>query len=110
KAAYIKVFAGMGWFLSPQKDKRILNFFYTAYYFPLLILGIVGAVLTRKTWREVSLIYFLYIPFLLTTMVFFAHTSSRVYLDIYLMILAAFTLVQVGEWLWFKYNTRRGLP
>ncbi|MFQ5861551.1 MAG: ArnT family glycosyltransferase [Candidatus Brocadiales bacterium] len=102
KAAFIKAFAGMGWILSPQKDRPILNFIYTASYLPLLIFGIAGAILTRKTWREISIIYFLFVPFLLITMLFFAHTSSRVYLDIYLMVLAAFTLVKVGEWLWLN--------
>jgi hypothetical protein len=58
-------------------------------------------VLTRHRWRELGPIYLQFLCFAAVTAVFWAHTSHRVYLDVYLIVFAAYTLqVAWSKWGW----------
>ncbi len=61
---------------------------YALSYGPAAILGVVGMWITRKRWRQLGLVYLLFLSFALVTAVFFAHTSHRSYLDLYWIVLA----------------------
>lgn len=66
---------------------------YFLFYFPILILSGVGAWHSRRQWRELGSIGMLVLAFVLCTAVFWAHTSHRMYLEPFLMILAARALI-----------------
>lgn len=91
-----KIWAGFSWNFSPEKDPLRQQVYFFS-YFPLLVLGIVGILLTWRRWRELSLIYFLFLAFILVTAVFWAHTSHRSYLDVYLMVFAAYTCTVIYQ-------------
>jgi 4-amino-4-deoxy-L-arabinose transferase-like glycosyltransferase len=86
--AFRKVGAAFSWTLNPERDSftQVVYFFS---YVPVLFLGIAGVWLAKKRWREHMLIYGLFTSFILVTAIFFGHTSHRVFLDVYLIILAA---------------------
>jgi apolipoprotein N-acyltransferase len=54
-----------------------------------MLLGIWGMFRHRSHWREDCLIYFLFATFILVTGIFWAHTSHRVYLDVYWIAFAS---------------------
>ncbi len=83
-----KVWTGFSWNFSPVKE-RLEQWVYFISYFPILVLGVTGMWLTRLRWRELGLIYLLFLTFVVSTAVFWAHTSHRTYLDVYLMVFAA---------------------
>lgn len=89
KLAMMKMYAALSPFISPEGDNALRRVMYTISYSPVLILAIVGAFLSRKRWREVCIFYFLFFSFLGVTIMVFAHTAHRVYLDVYLMVLAS---------------------
>jgi 4-amino-4-deoxy-L-arabinose transferase-like glycosyltransferase len=62
---------------------------YTAWWVPLLVLGLVGAWRDRTHWRRNMLFGMHFGAFSLVTGLVWAHTSHRSYLDVYLMVLAA---------------------
>ena len=79
------------WVLNPRKG----GIFQTIYFFsysPILVLGLLGVLETRHRWKEFGLIYMLFISFLLVVAVFFAHTSHRTHLDIFLIIFSAHSI------------------
>ncbi len=86
-----KIWTGFSWIFSPGK-RSIEQLAYISSYFPLLVFGGWGFWITRDRWREFSLIYMLFLSFMAGTAVFWAHTSHRSYLDVYLMIFAAHSL------------------
>jgi hypothetical protein len=49
-------------------------------------------ILSWRSWREHSLIYALFLSFLIVTAVFFGHTSHRSYLDVYWIAYSAYVL------------------
>jgi 4-amino-4-deoxy-L-arabinose transferase-like glycosyltransferase len=61
-------------------------------YGPMLVLGLRGMWLTRREWRVHLLIYGLFLTFVGITALLWAHTSHRVYLDVYLIVFAAAAL------------------
>jgi 4-amino-4-deoxy-L-arabinose transferase-like glycosyltransferase len=65
---------------------------YLLSYGPILLLGLVGAWLTRRAWREHAIIYLQVFGFTGVTADYWAHTSHRVYLDVFLMLYAAFVI------------------
>lgn len=91
KRAFLKVGAAFSWRQNPARPGMV-QIVYFCSYLPVLVLGCCGIYLSRKRWRELSLIYALFVTFILVTAVFFAHTSHRVYLDVYLMVFAAYAL------------------
>jgi 4-amino-4-deoxy-L-arabinose transferase-like glycosyltransferase len=62
---------------------------YALSYGPIMILGLFGMVSSWRSWREHSLIYWLFLSFALLTALFFGHTSHRAFLDVYWMAYAA---------------------
>ena len=91
RAATVKVWSGFSWNLSPSKP-GLANFTYFLSYAPHLALGITGLLLTWRRWRELSLIYFLFIAFIAGTSIFWAHTSHRTHLDVYIMVFSAYAV------------------
>jgi len=100
-AAGRKILAGFSWTLNPVKDSRAQMIYFLSYV-PILILGVVGVSLTWRRWRELSLIYLLVLSFAAVAAVFFAHTSHRSPLDVYLIVFAAYALqclfTRPGRW------------
>lgn len=90
-----KIAAGFYWLPSPRHG-RVADLVYAASYLPVMLAGLWGMWRRRGQWREDFLIYALYGTFALLTAVFWAHTSHRVYLDVYWMVLGAGALTAVG--------------
>ena len=91
RAVALKVWTAFSWVLNPRKG----GIFQTIYFFsysPILVLGLLGVLETRHRWKEFGLIYMLFISFLLVVAVFFAHTSHRTHLDIFLIIFSAHSI------------------
>jgi 4-amino-4-deoxy-L-arabinose transferase-like glycosyltransferase len=88
KRSFRKVGAAFSWRQNPARE-RFVQAAYFLSYLPTLILGIAGAWMSRRRWREHSLIYGLFGSFIIVTAVFFAHTSHRSFLDVFLMVFAA---------------------
>ncbi|MBC7899626.1 MAG: hypothetical protein H7070_06185, partial [Saprospiraceae bacterium] len=85
---FIKVATGFSWIFSPR-DSSLKQAVYFLSYFPILILGILGAISTRKRWRELMPVYLLFLSFIAGTAIYWAHTSHRSFLDVYLILFAA---------------------
>lgn len=83
-----KNLAGFGWLPSPRRGwgNDLVN---ACTYGPVMLLGLWGMGMRRGHWREDSLIYLLFGAFIFTTAVFWAHTSHRVYLDLYWIVFGA---------------------
>ena len=90
-----KVAAGFSWTLNPRRE-RLVQVVYFLSYVPVLLMGIVGAWLARRRWREYGLIAGLFLSFIVVTAIFFAHTSHRVFLDVYLIIFAAYAFHRIA--------------
>jgi 4-amino-4-deoxy-L-arabinose transferase-like glycosyltransferase len=69
---------------------------YFIFWLPVLVLSLIGAWKTRRRWRELGYIYMLVLSFALTCAIFWGHTSHRMYIEPYLMILAAASLAHGG--------------
>ena len=82
---------GFSWQISPRAP-RAKALLYTLSYGPVIALALVGSVLSRSHWRRLGLIYANVIAFVIVTALFWAHTSHRVHLDVYFMILAAYAI------------------
>src|SRR5262249_52816113 len=82
-----KVDAAFSWRLNPFREP-LAQVAYSIAYVPISIFGVIGFFLAG--WRrEVILIGMLFIAFICVTVVFWAHTSHRSYLDVYLIVFAA---------------------
>ncbi len=90
--AITKVLTGFSWRFSPAKDSFFQGIYFGS-YFPILTLAAFGIWMDRKRWRDHLPIYLLFLGFAANTAVFHAHTSHRVYLDVYLIMFAAFALL-----------------
>jgi 4-amino-4-deoxy-L-arabinose transferase-like glycosyltransferase len=95
-AAVRKVTAGFSWILNPRKGPFV-QIIYALSYAPIFILGILGMLLARQGWREHSLVYLLFLTFIVVSAIFWAHTSHRTYLDVYLIVFSAFAAQRVLE-------------
>lgn len=73
------------------------------YWGGLLLLGIVGIVLTRREWRNVSLLWFVQISMTFIYLFFHPSTRYRVPSDPLLFLFSAYTMV----WLWGWWQARR---
>ena len=82
-----KLIAGFSWKLNPLREP-LAQWSYAAFYIPVSILGAVGIFLALGR-RETLLIVMAFVSFIGVTGVFWAHTSHRSYLDVYLTIFAA---------------------
>lgn len=83
-----KNLAAFNWLPSPRRGLLIdLAHFFS--FGPVMLLGIWGMFRHRSHWREDCLIYLLFATFMLVTGIFWAHSSHRVYLDVYLIAFGA---------------------
>ena len=90
-AACRKIEAGFSWNVKP-KQEPLIQISYLLSYGAISILGVAGMVLTRRRWKDLSLIYLLFVSFAAVTAVLWAQTRQRSYLDVYWIILAAYVL------------------
>ena len=69
------------------------NFWPTLAYFlsygPVMILGLLGMWTGHQKWREHLIFYALFATFAAVTAIFYGHTNSRAYLDVYWIVFAA---------------------
>lgn len=84
-----KVAAGFSWVFNPRREP-LVQMTYALSYAPISILGVLGMVLARRAWRVHSLIYLQFAAFIAVSSIFWAHTSHRAYLDVYLIIFSVF--------------------
>ena len=103
-----KIWTGFSWIFSPGK-RSIEQLAYIISYFPLLVFGGWGFWITRNRWREFSLIYMLFLSFMVGTAIFWAHTSHRVYLDVYLMIFAGYAVYSIYHNARSRLNLKRAM-
>ena len=94
QGAILKLEAAFSWRLNPLREPPV-QLVYSIAYVPIAIFGLIGMYLARRR-REVILIGMLFLVFICVTTVFWAHTSHRSYLDVYLIVFAA----SVMEKLW----------
>ena len=90
RGAVRKLEAGFSWRLNPNRDP-LAEAAYAIGYLPVVLLGILGMFFERRR-RETILIGMLFLAFICVTAVFWAHTSHRTYLDVYLIIFGASVL------------------
>jgi 4-amino-4-deoxy-L-arabinose transferase-like glycosyltransferase len=105
KRAFLKLGAAFSWKQNPARPGFVQTVYFLS-YFPVLLLGIVGALMARKRWKEHSLIYGLFVSFAIVTAIFFAHTSHRVYLDVYLLIFGAYALTKFLDFWMFRRSQK----
>ena len=86
-----KIAAGFSFRLNPRQG-GLAAAVYTASYTPVLILAALGIWWTAARWREFLPIYLLVGCFVIVTAVFWAHTSHRSYLDVYMIVFASHAL------------------
>ena len=89
--AFRKIVTAFSWNLKPKQQPAV-QIFYLLSYGPIAILGVAGMVLTRRRWKEHSLIYLLFFSFAAVTAVLWAETRQRSYLDVYWIVFAAYVL------------------
>jgi 4-amino-4-deoxy-L-arabinose transferase-like glycosyltransferase len=90
-----KVAAGFSWVMSPRREP-LVQLVYILSYGPISILALLGMVLARRAWRVHSLIWLQFLTFIAVSAIFWAHTSHRTYLDVYLIVFAAFAAQRLG--------------
>jgi hypothetical protein len=78
---------------SPAKG-WLFQVIYCVFYFPLFVLSGIGFWQARQQWRETGYMALLVIAFELGSAVFWAHTSHRMYVEPYLMILSAYAVTE----------------
>lgn len=91
RRAFSKLGAAFSWKQNPAREGFVQTVYFLSYV-PALVFAIAGAWMSRKRWRENGAIYGLFISFVVVTAVFFAHTSHRVYLDVYLLVFGAYAV------------------
>jgi 4-amino-4-deoxy-L-arabinose transferase-like glycosyltransferase len=96
QAGLRKLEAAFSWRLNPVREP-LAQASYAVFYVPISILGLFGLFLGRRN-RGVILIGMLFIAFIAVTAVFWAHTSHRSYLDVYLIVLTASVVDRVVAW------------
>jgi hypothetical protein len=93
RGMFTKLYAAFSWRLNPYRQ-ALAEAAYAIGYVPVAFLGLIGMFLAIRK-REVMLIGMLYVAFICVTVVFWAHTSHRSYLDVYWMVLAASVMEKV---------------
>jgi 4-amino-4-deoxy-L-arabinose transferase-like glycosyltransferase len=88
-----KIAVGFGWLPAPHRGLA-MDLVQAFSYGPIMLLGLWGMWRHRAHWREDSLIYLLFLTFMLVTAIFWAQTSHRAYLDVYWIVFAAGALAQ----------------
>lgn len=88
KGALRKIGAAFGPLPSPRMSACETGI-YMASWVPVLLLGLAGLWRGRNRWRSDALVYAHFVAFVAVTVVFWAHTSHRAYLDVFLIVFAA---------------------
>ena len=89
-----KIIAAFSWLPSPRRTLWP-TLIQLVSYGPIMILGLLGMLMNgRRSWREHSVIYSLFLSFMVVTALFFAHTSHRSYLDVYWIAFAGYVLAR----------------
>jgi Dolichyl-phosphate-mannose-protein mannosyltransferase len=91
--AFRKLEAGFSWRLNPTRALPV-QAAHAVGYVPVAVLGIAGMFVAWYR-REVILIGMLFLAFVAVTAIFWAHTSHRIYLDVYWIIFAASMLERI---------------
>jgi 4-amino-4-deoxy-L-arabinose transferase-like glycosyltransferase len=89
-----KLEAGFSPQLNPVRDP-LTETAYAIGYVPIAVLGVWGMYLARLK-SELFLIAMIFLSFICVTAVFWAHTSHRSYLDVFLIIFTAFVVENCG--------------
>jgi 4-amino-4-deoxy-L-arabinose transferase-like glycosyltransferase len=89
-----KLEAGFSWRLNPNRE-FLVQAAYGVTYVPVAVLGVIGMILVWRK-REVILFEMLLLSFMAVTAVYWAHTSHRIYLDVYLIVFAASVMEKFG--------------
>lgn len=76
---------------------------YFAIFAAVHVMAAIGLWQSRRRWREHAVVYALFLSFLLTTAVFWAHTSHKSYLDVFLFMYAA----AGASWAFARLTTRQ---
>lgn len=97
EGGFRKLEAAFSWRLNPVREP-LAQASYAVFYAPISILGLFGLFLGRRN-PGVILIGMLFIAFMAVTAVFWAHTSHRSYLDVYLIVLAASVIDRLRAWI-----------
>ncbi len=94
----------VGAYSTPLFD-QIGRWLHRLYWGPLFLLGLVGIVLSRRYWREVSLLWFVQISMTFIYVVFHPSTRYRVPTDPLFFLFSAYTLL----WLYGWWQARRNV-
>jgi 4-amino-4-deoxy-L-arabinose transferase-like glycosyltransferase len=95
-----KIGAAFGWLPSPRRYFWI-NSVHALSYGLVMTLGLWGMWVNRLNWREHLIFYALFVSFAAVTAVFFGHTNTRTYLDVYWIVFTAGVLHQLRR----RYST-----
>ncbi len=90
-----KIAAGFSLLPSPRRG-RLADLTHAISYGFVMVTGLWGMWRRRDQWRDDSLIYLLFGSFVAVTAVFWAHTSHRVFLDVYWIVFGSGALVTSG--------------
>jgi 4-amino-4-deoxy-L-arabinose transferase-like glycosyltransferase len=93
-----KLESGFSWRLNPYREP-LAQAAYSIAYVPVVILGFAGMLVARRR-HGIILIGLLFLLFSGVSMVFWAHTSHRSYLDVYLIVCAAWLV----ERFWWRFD------
>ena len=108
RAASRKIQAAFSWRFNPVREP-LVQAVYQVSYTPILVLGVLGMALAWRRSKELSLIYLLFVTFAAVTAIFFAHTSHRSYLDVYLIVFSAHALQRIARRTipsrWYRLST-----
>jgi 4-amino-4-deoxy-L-arabinose transferase-like glycosyltransferase len=92
--AMTKLGAAFSPVMNPQERGETTKYVvYSLCYGPILGLALCGLALARKRWRDLAPLVILAASFAVMSCVYWAHTRHRTFLDIYLMVLASWSLV-----------------
>lgn len=86
----------VGQYQTPLFD-QIGRVIHRVYFGVLLVLSLIGIALTRKQWRDVSLLWFVQITMTLTYLVFHPSTRYRAPTDPLLFLFAAFAVYAISQ-------------
>jgi 4-amino-4-deoxy-L-arabinose transferase-like glycosyltransferase len=90
-----KLGAAFSWRFNPERGD-LAELAYLCSYVPLLMLSIASVWVHRRRWREFLPILIAFASFVVVTAIYWAHTSHRSYLDIYL---AVFSAAVISRWM-----------
>jgi len=104
--AFRKILAGFSWVMNPSR-RSSTEIAYALSYGPISVLGLLGIALTWRRWKELSLIYWLFLAFIIDAALYWAQSYTRSYLDVYWIVFASYVLTRWfpkwGGW-WEKSN------